>query len=520
MAKERSQYVQNYTASEEVTEFDEALLCQEEVTPQKAKIIPTRFKLRSKIFNAELLPNPVSATEKSEVVALNTAIADLRDNADIIQDPTLLTLVKSLVPSLVTLKPERMFSPERINLTSKLQDIFVNGIGLNAPTDSEIKLFEQDVLEAKAIVDKNNFKQSQNLAERLESLYLSSPEFLTLSKEPNTPLKNIVYVNLDLTDGPFKVPLSSELKFAQFYSSNATATWDDRDVSKLEGKTATEALALGLESKIVLIGDKTDTFEYFGQRSPGPFVYRNPNRATQIIKDGNVWKVTDMLLQLFEGQSGSNALTIAYTLATTIVPKNNDWILVKDPGDIQLPSSPADNFLFTLDDRPNGLLGPGRNRVLVPQGQTMAVDQTAPNIDHTVPLEWEDIDKRAFVNFLYKAATSNWTVLIARQAGFTTIAGQSQLRSLIVTGATTTIAQPFDDIQIGGNGDIDIHLLSKNGDYIDLTWSVSDNYVFKVICPLGFTILGVPEDLDVETLLTNRQRLRITLSGNNFGVAA
>lgn len=341
----------------------------------------------------------------------------------------------------------------------------------------------------------------------------------TLSSSPSKAIAGACYINLNIPKA-FEVPLSNDLIFAQFYNSNATALWDDRDLSKIEGKTATEALALNLEGKVVLIGDKTDTFEMFGVQAPGPFVYRNPNRATQIIKDGSIFRVTDMLLQLIEGQSGSGALSIAYTTATTIAPKNNDWILVKDPGDIQLPSSPADNFIFTLDDRPNGLLSPGRNRILVPQGQTMAVDQTAPNIDHTVPLEWEDIDKRAFVNFLYKAATSNWTVLITRQAGFTTVTGQSQLRPLIVTGATTTIAQPFDDIQIGGNGDIDIHLLSKNGDYVDLTWSVSDNYVFKVICPLGFTILGVPEDLDVETLLTNRQRLRITLNGNNFGVAA
>jgi hypothetical protein len=344
------------------------------------------------------------------------------------------------------------------------------------------------------------------------------PVFQTISSTP-VALEGVNYINLEIPQA-FHVPLSPDFVAAQFYCSDASTFWDESDIAKLESKTASDAIAAGLSSKIVLIGDSTDTFEMFGARSLGPFAYRNSNRATQIVKDESIYRVTDMLLQLLEGGTGTNTLSIAYTKATTIVPKDRSLIIVADPGDINLPSNPMHGFLFTLDDRKNGLLAPGRNRVHVPLGQTMAVDQTAPNIDHTVPLDWENTDKRSFIDFFYDAPTSNWVVLISRQAGFSVVTGQTQIRTPILTGSTTTIAQPFDNITIGGNGDIDIHLLDLDLDYIDIAWSVGDAYTFKVLQPLGFTIGGDATDLEVNTLLTNRQKIRITLRGTDYGVGA
>lgn len=341
---------------------------------------------------------------------------------------------------------------------------------------------------------------------------------LSLSSTPTAALSGICYVNLDIKI-PFRIPLASTLKFAQFYNSNATAQWDELDLPKLENKTANESLALGLKGKVVLIGDKADTFEMFGVRLPGPFVFRNKDRATQIIpKDENgkiIYQVTDMLLQLLESGSltQSSGNRIVYTPSTPIAPQINDLVIVDGTGNIMLPDRPIDGFRFTLDDRKLRRLDTGRNWVVPASGARIGLGQATTPIDHLTPLKWGPEDKGSFSSYIYESASNNWVVLLTREISGATISQVPRLS--IVTGVADITAQPYDSFYLGGNTSIYIHHLVTERQFIDVEWEAGADWIAKVVCPVGDTMATEFEDLTIRTLLTSVTRLRITLGANN-----
>jgi len=339
------------------------------------------------------------------------------------------------------------------------------------------------------------------------------PKFLTFSATSLTALSGICYVNLEITKA-FHIPLSSDLKFAQFYSTSATAAWDDRDLSKLEGKTATQALALGLQGKIVLIGDSTQTFRQQGKTNLGPYVYRDSQGAVQITKFGTIFEVTPLQLQPLSSVSTSSlSERIVYTPSTPITPQNNDWILVDGVGSIYLPDLPSDGFRFTLDDRKFRRLDSGRNSVVPASGTTIGVGQTTTVIDHLTPLTWGIEDKGSFSSYIYEAAANNWTVLLTRESEGTAITQSA--RPLIVTTNADSIAQPYDSFYLGGNTSIYVNQLVTERQFIDIQWAVGATWNARVVCPVGFTMGGVFEDLTIVTSLTSVTRLQITLGANN-----
>jgi hypothetical protein len=126
----------------------------------------------------------------------------------------------------------------------------------------------------------------------------AASRFFTFSATPVEPLSGMIYVNLSIPQ-PFAIALSNTLTFAQFSCTDGSAHWDDADLPRLQG-TASEAIAAGLVSKCVLIGDRDQEFEMFGERSPGPFVFRSCYSAVQIISVGDVFRVCPVMLQPLE----------------------------------------------------------------------------------------------------------------------------------------------------------------------------------------------------------------------------
>jgi hypothetical protein len=352
----------------------------------------------------------------------------------------------------------------------------------------------------------------------LDSLIEDKPFFVKLS-DNYAGLKNINYVSLDVQKS-FSVSLPSTLKFAQFYCSSANSKWDEKDLPKLQGKTSAEALAANLDSKIVLIGDSTDTFEMFGAKSSGPFVFRNNNRMVQITKSGNVFEVSDMLLQVLDTSVQSTLGRTIYTTSTALTPESGDLILVDGVGNINLPADPVDGFKFTLDDRKLKRLNLNRNRIVPAAGQTIGLGQGDATADYQTPLTWDTEDAGSFSNYFYEAASKNWVVLLTREVQGTAIT-QSAQKPLIYTTNIDAIAQPYDRLYLNGTGNILLTQIVAERQFIDIEWSVGATWIIKVICPVGFTIAGVFEDLDINTALTSVTHLRLALkAGNDFGVSA
>jgi hypothetical protein len=340
------------------------------------------------------------------------------------------------------------------------------------------------------------------------------PSAQVLSKTPSTPLTGHLIINLDLSKGSFRIPLGSALKFAQIFNSNASAQWDESDLVKLDG------LPANLSGRVALIGESTDTFEYFGARSPGPFVFRNPNRMIQITKSGSVFEINDMLLQLLDTTVPSVVGRTLYTTSSSLTPQNEDLILVDGVGNINLPMAPVDGFRSFLDDRKYRRLNLNRNWVIPATGETIGVGQTAATIDHLTPLTWDSDDAGSFSTYIYEAAAKNWVVLLTREVAGTVIT-QSAQKPLIYTTNADLVAQPYDRLYLSGTGNILLTQIVAEREFIDIEWSVGATWMIKVICPLGFTIAGVFEDLDINTALTSVTHLRLALkAGNDFGVSA
>jgi hypothetical protein len=111
-------------------------------------------------------------------------------------------------------------------------------------------------------------------------------------------------------------------------------------------------------------------------------------------------------------------------------------------------------------------------------------------------------------------------VLLTREVVGTSITQATQ-KPLIFTTNTDVGAQPYDRFYLGGTGNISLTQVVAERSFIDIDWSVGANWVMKVICPIGFTILGKFEDLDINTTLTSVTHLRLALqTGNNFGISA
>jgi hypothetical protein len=207
-----------------------------------------------------------------------------------------------------------------------------------------------------------------------------------------------------------------------------------------------------------------------------------------------------------------------YTASSAIAPQNGDLIIVEGAGNINLPVTPTDGFRFTLDDRKFRRLTEGRNAVVPAAGDAIGLGQVAGVIDHLSPLTWTADDKGSFSNWIYETASKNWVVLLTREMAGTVLT-QSGLRPTIATGNTAINAAPYDRLFLGGVGDILINGLTNEREFVDIAWDPAVPLIVKVVCPIGFAIKGVFEDLEINTALTSVAHLQIALgAGNNFEV--
>jgi hypothetical protein len=266
--------------------------------------------------------------------------------------------------------------------------------------------------------------------------------------------------------------------------------------------------------------------------TPGPLIFRWSGSALWVIKETEtigtnstvIWKVIPMLLQPISTSTGTATPAIAertiYTALTALTPQNRDLILVDGVGNINLPASPVDGFRFVLDDRKSKRLGLNRNWVIPAAGQTAGLGQGDATTNYASPLTWDADDAGSFSTYIYEAASNNWIVLLTREAVGTSITQAAQ-KPLIFTTNTDLVAQPYDRFYLSGTGNILLTQVVAERSFIDIDWSVGANWVMKVICPIGFTILGKFEDLDINTALTSVTHLRLALqTGNNFGISA
>jgi hypothetical protein len=364
----------------------------------------------------------------------------------------------------------------------------------------------------KSVIFKNEISRLDKIEVLLNNL-ICNPILLTSS--PTEGLTGSNLVNLDLTKGSFSIELLDEFLCGKFYSTNASAAWNEADEQILNA-----GVFSGLHGHVALIGGETQTFEYFGVRSPGPFVFRNNNRMVQITKSGNVFEVSDMLLQLLDTPTNPIAERTIYTTSAALTPQNRDLVLVDGPGDIYLPDNPIDGFKFTLDDRKFGRLGLNRNSVIPPTGVTIGSGQTTATINNLTPLTWGDADAGSFSTYIYEAANKNWCALLTREVEGTGIT-QSTANPPIFTTNADTIAAPYQSYYLNGNGNILIYLLTRERQFIDISWDAGATWIVRVICPVGYTILGDFEDLEINTARTSATHHKLVLkAGNDFGVTA
>ncbi|MGL5058764.1 MAG: hypothetical protein ACRC62_02190 [Microcoleus sp.] len=216
------------------------------------------------------------------------------------------------------------------------------------------------------------------------------------------------------------------------------------------------------------------------------------------------------------GLSGNKTGGTVRTTANVLNVLNGDEIIIDGAGAIQLPETPGDKFTFWINDQWNYRLDAGRNNVVQWEGQTIGAGQGLSTADSTTPFNWGPEDKGAVTKFVYDLATKNWEFFLSRQGVATT--GLSQ-KPAIITGATTTIAQPYDRLRLGGNGDIDISALKSNGEFVTISWQPGETYTPKVLCPQGYTIGGVAEDFTIDTINTASSRVTLLLVGTDYGVS-
>jgi hypothetical protein len=370
-------------------------------------------------------------------------------------------------------------------------------------------------------VEWNRLNASQK---EVQDLTQWNPSFITISSAitPALPLSKICYINLAVNQSSIFIPIPATFQSGYFYCSDASTSWVNTDEAIFRSKSVSEIKSLSLASKVAVIGDETNTFEMLGVRSPGPFIYRNSNRAVQIIKKGTIFEVTDMLLQLLDTQTATVQTSdrTIYTTSTALTPQNRDLILIDGVGNINLSASPVDGFRFVLDDRKSKRLGLNRNWVIPAAGQTAGLGQGDATTNYASPLTWDADDAGSFSTYIYEAASNNWIVLLTREVVGTSITQAAQ-KPLIFTTNTDVVAQPYDRFYLGGTGSILLTQVVAERSFIDIDWSVGANWVMKVICPIGFTILGKFEDLDINTALTSVTHLRLALqAGNDFGISA
>jgi hypothetical protein len=351
----------------------------------------------------------------------------------------------------------------------------------------------------------------------------SSLKYIRITDTQTIKLKNTTFVNLALTK-TIAIPLSSNLLIAQFVCTDNSLTWDESDLPLIQGKSVSQIMAATLKSKIAVIGDSSQTFEYNGVKTSGPLILRWPGHVVQIERDGGyfdtVYRVAFMLLQPMGATTPAIASRTIYTTSAALIPQNGDTIIVDGVGGINLPLAPVDGFKFTLDDRKYRRLNIGRNAIVPATGETIGVGQTAATIDHLTPLTWDSGDAGSFSQWIYEAALKNWVVLLTREVAGTAIT-QSAQKPLIYTTNADIVAQPYDRLYLNGTGNILLTQIVAERQFIDIEWSVGATWIIKVICPVGFTIAGVFEDLDINTALTSVTHLRLALkAGNDFGVSA
>jgi hypothetical protein len=348
-------------------------------------------------------------------------------------------------------------------------------------------------------------------------------KYVRLTESLAEKTKNTTFFNLALTK-TISIPLSSDLLIAQIVCTDNSVTWDESDLPLIQGKTVSQIMAAPLKSKIAVIGDSSQTFEYNGVKTSGPLIFRWPGHVVQIERDGgfldSVYRVFFMLLQPMGSTTPAFASRIIYTTSIALIPQNGDTVIIDGIGNINLPLAPVDGFKFTLDDRKYRRLNINRNAVVPGTGETIGLGQTNATIDHLTPLTWDTEDAGSFSNYIYEAPSKNWVVLLTREVAGTAIT-QSPRRPLIYTTNTDLVAQPYDRIYLNGTGNILLTQIVAERQFIDIEWSVGSTWIIKVICPVGFTIAGVFEDLDINTALTSVTHLRLALKANNdFGVSA
>jgi hypothetical protein len=347
--------------------------------------------------------------------------------------------------------------------------------------------------------------------------------YMRVASTLTTKITNTTFVNLNLKS-TIAIPLSSNLLVAQFACTDGSVSWDETDLPLIDAKSVSEIMAAPLKSKIAVIGDRSQTFEQFGIKQPGPYIFRSGDSAIQIVRDGGffdtVYRVFPMMLQPLWATTPTITNRTIYTTSTALVPQNGDTIIVDGVGNINLPLGPIDGFKFALDDRKYRRLNIGRNAIVPATGETIGVGQTAATIDHLTPLTWGIEDAGSFSQWIYEAAAKNWVVLLTREVAGTAIT-QSAQKPLIYTTNADIVAQPYDRLYLNGTGNILLTQIVAEREFIDIEWSVGATWIMKVICPVGFTIAGVFEDLDINTALTSVTHLRLALkAGNDFGVSA
>jgi hypothetical protein len=347
--------------------------------------------------------------------------------------------------------------------------------------------------------------------------------YMRVASTLTTKITNTTFINLSLTSA-ISIPLSSNLLVAQIACTDGSVSWDESDIPLIEGKTIPEIMAAPLKSKIAVIGDRSQTFEQFGIKQPGPYIFRSGDSAIQIVRDGGyfdtVYRVFPMMLQPLAATTPTITNRTVYTTSTALAPQNGDIIIVDGVGNINLPLAPVDGFRFGFYDNKYRRLNIGRNAIVPATGETIGVGQTAATIDHLTPLTWGIEDAGSFSQWIYEAASKNWVVLLTREVAGTAIT-QSAQKPLIYTTNADIVAQPYDRLYLNGTGNILLTQIVAEREFIDIEWSVGATWIMKVMCPVGFTIAGVFEDLDINTALTSVTHLRLALKANNdFGVSA
>ncbi|MGL5064535.1 MAG: hypothetical protein ACRC62_31485, partial [Microcoleus sp.] len=94
--------------------------------------------------------------------------------------------------------------------------------------------------------------------------------------------------------------------------------------------------------------------------------------------------------------------------------------------------------------------------------------------------------------------------------------GGSGVKKAILSGDALLTASPFDVINLGGTGNIQIGSFAEL-DYFEIQWS--GDHSVTVLRAVGFTIDGVDDDFLLDTAGMGVKRIRLTRVGLNFEVS-